>query len=243
MTTKLIKSGVPGLDDIFKGGIRKNSSILLTGQPGTGKSIFALQFIIQGAQDGESGIYITSEESVESIREYARSINLPLEEYEKKGLIALLKQSITSRKILTLGTITSLMKSHNIKRVVLDSITLFQYGQQDRLTNFRKELLDFLELMKESKVTLLCTSEKAVTDLDRLIYEPQDFLFDGLIILMKVRKGSSFERVLHVAKMRGQDHLINVYPFTIETGGIRVRKDEIPFSLIDKDFRSSEKNG
>ena len=243
MTTELIKSGIPGLDDIFKGGIRKNSSILLTGQPGTGKSIFALQFIIQGAQEGEPGIYITSEESVEAIREYAKSLNLELEQYEQSGLIVIMKQSITSRKILTLGEITSLMKNHQIRRVVLDSITLFQYGQQERLTNFRKELLDFLELMKESKVTLLCTSEKPITDLDRLQYEPQDFLFEGVIILMKIRKGSSFERVLHVAKMRGQDHLINVYPFIIESCGIKVRKDEIPFSLIDKDFRSSEKNG
>jgi len=239
----MIKTGIFGLDDIFKGGIRKYSSILLTGQPGTGKSIFALQFLIQGAKDGEPGIYITSEESVESIREYAKALNLDLEPYEKDGKISLLKQSITSRKILQLGSLTYLMKKNNAQRVVLDSITLFQYGQQDRLNSFRKELLDFLELMKESKVTLLCTSEKPVTDIDRLEYEPQDFLFEGLIVMTKIRKGSSFERVLHIAKMRGQDHFINVYPFTIETNGIKVHKDQLPFSLIDQDFRKFEKNG
>lgn len=243
MTAELIKTGIPGLDEILKGGVRRNCSILLTGQPGTGKSIFALQFLIQGAKDHEAGIFITSEESVESIREYAQSLKLDLEKYEKEGTIALLKQSITSRKILTLGSLTYLMKKNNAQRIVLDSITLFQYGQQDRLTNFRKEMLDFLELMKESNVTLLCTSEKSVTDLDKLEYEPQDFLFEGLIVLTKIRKGSSYERVLHVAKMRGQDHSINIYPFTIETNGIKVHKDQLPFSLIDKDFRSFEKNG
>lgn len=240
MSEKLIKTGVPGLDDLFKGGIRENSSILLSGQPGTGKSILGLQFLLQGAKDGEPGIYITSEESAESIREYAHSLDLDLYEYEKQGIISLTRQSITSRKILTLGSLTELMRKNNVKRVVLDSITLFKYGQQDRLTTFRKEILDFLDLMKESKVTLLCTSEKALTDLDKLSYEPQDFLFEGVIVLMKIRKGSSFERVIHIAKMRGQDHLIDVYPFTIEKGGVHIHKDQIPFSLIDKDFRSSE---
>ena len=237
---EFIKSGIPGLDEILKGGIRKRSSVLLTGQPGSGKSIFGMQFLLQGAKDGEPGIYLTSEESVESIREYAKALGLDFDSFEKDGKIVLLKQSITTRKILTLGLLTELIKKHMVKRVVLDSITLFQYGQQDRLSNFRKELLDFLDLMKEYNVTLVCTSEKPISDIDRMEYEPQDFLFEGVIILMKIRKGSSFERVLHVAKMRGQEHLTDIYPFTIEKGGIKVHKDQIPFSLIDRDFRSEK---
>jgi KaiC/GvpD/RAD55 family RecA-like ATPase len=237
---EFIKSGIPGLDEILKGGIRKRSSVLLTGQPGSGKSIFGMQFLLQGAKDGEPGIYLTSEESVESIREYAEALGLDFDSFEKDGKIVLLKQSITTRKILTLGLLTELIRRHMVKRVVLDSITLFQYGQQDRLSNFRKELLDFLDLMKEYNVTLVCTSEKSISDIDRMEYEPQDFLFEGVIILMKIRKGSSFERVLHVAKMRGQEHLMDIYPFTIEKGGIKVHKEQIPFSLIDMDFRSEK---
>ena len=237
---EFIRSGIPGLDEILKGGIRKRSSVLLTGQPGSGKSIFGMQFLLQGAKDGEPGIYLTSEESVESIREYADALGLDIDSFEKDGKIVLLKQSITTRKILTLGLLTELIRKHMVRRVVLDSITLFQYGQQDRLANFRKELLDFLDLMKEFNVTLVCTSEKPISDIDRMEYEPQDFLFEGVIILMKIRKGSSFERVLHVAKMRGQEHLMDIYPFTIEKGGIKVHRDQIPFSLIDMDFRSEK---
>jgi KaiC/GvpD/RAD55 family RecA-like ATPase len=242
LAIELIKSGIVGLDDILKGGIRKKSSILLSGQPGTGKSIFALQFILQGAKDNQPGIYITSEESIEAIREFAKSLGLDLDEFEQKGLITLMKQSITSKKILTLGALTAMIKRRDVQRVVLDSITLFKYGLEDKLSSFRKELLDFLDLMKESQVTLMCTSEKSGNDLDNPSYEPQDFLFEGLVVLMKIRKGSSFERVLHVAKMRGQDHFMNIFPFSIAPGGINVHKDQIPFSLIDKDFRSFEKN-
>ena len=66
-------------------------------------------------------------------------------------------------------------------------------------------------------------------------YPIEDFLFDGLIILTKIRKGSSFERVIHVAKMRGQDHSLDIYPLTIGKGGIEVHDKEIPFSLIERD--------
>jgi len=84
-------------------------------------------------------------------------------------------------------------------------------------------------------------SEKSITTIDSLRYEPEDFLFDGLIILTKVRKSSSFERVLNVVKMRGQDHLIDIYPFTIKKSGVEVYPNELPFNLIEKDF-SKQKN-
>lgn len=235
-----IKSGIEGLDEILKGGIQDNSSILVVGTPGTGKSIMALQYVLQGAREGQAGIYITAEESVASIRDYATSLGLELDEYEKKGVVTLMRQRITGRKILTLGALTALMKKKRVRRVVLDSITLFKYGYEDRLTSFRKEILDFLELMKDSKATLLCTSEKSVADLDKLRYDAQEFLFDGVIVLMKIRKGSSFERVITIQKMRGQDHMIDIFPFTISSGGIKIHRDQLPFSLIDKDFRSAE---
>ena len=68
------KTGVPGLDDILKGGLRKNSSVIIKGGPGCGKTILALQFILQGAKEGKAGAFISAEEDLEDLRDYAKSL-------------------------------------------------------------------------------------------------------------------------------------------------------------------------
>ena len=229
-----IKSGVPGLDTILKGGIRMGASVLVTGSPGTGKTILAIQFIVEGAKNNEPGIYITSEETIEDIREYATSLGYDLEKYEHKGLITLVRQSLSPKKLMSIATPLEIIKSKKVKRVVIDSITLFKYAYFPEEMAYRREVMEFISKMKELEVTLMAISETAVVDIDKIRYDPEDFLFSGLIILTKVRKGSSFEHCLTVAKMRGQDHLINIYPFTIGKGGLEVFPDQIPFSLLDK---------
>jgi len=236
MAMNLIKTGIKGFDAILKGGLRENSSVLLTGGPGTGKTIFALQFICEGARLGEPGLYITFEETVESLREYSESIGLDLKKLENKGLVTLVQQPISDKKIMSIAAPLNVIKQKKIKRVALDSLTLFEYMHVAGTMDFRKEVLDFILRMKEVGVTLLTTSQKAVVNFDALEYQPQDFLFEGVVVLTKVRKSSSFERCLNVIKLRGQDHLLDVFPFTIKKGGIEVYPKELPFSLIEEDI-------
>ena len=234
---KKIKTYIPGLDDLLKGGLREGASVLLTGPPGTGKTIMCIQFIIEGAKRGEPGVYITSEETEEDIRNYAEALGFDIKMYEKKGLVTLIRQPISSKKLMSIAAPLTLIKSKNIKRVVLDSITLFEYIHASGEMDYRKEVLDFVLKMKESNVILLTVSEKSISQIDDIKYEPEDFLFDGVIILIKVRKGSSFEHCIMIEKMRGQDHLIDVFPFTIDNGGVKIFPKEIPFSLIEKDSK------
>ena len=229
-----IKTGVQGLDEVLEGGILSTSSVLLAGVPGTGKTLFGMQYILQGALEGQPGLFISYEELESTIVKHAHNFGLDFTTHIKKGLITVVNQEI-SGKLISFRAVLDLMQKRNIKRVFLDSITLFEYIIFDKKADFRKEVLEFTRALKKLGITLLATSEKKETDIDNIAYNPEDFLFEGLIHLTKIRKGASFERCLSVAKMRGQSHMMGIYPFTINEEGIIIYPKQIPFSLIEKD--------
>jgi len=229
-----VTSGIPGLDEILNKGFRKNSSVVITGESGSGKSVFALQFLIDGAKNGESCLYITTEETIESIEEYARSLGLHIEDLRKKGLLHIMEQRPNRGRLMTIEAPIKFIKQKKIKRVVLDSLTLFEYVYAESINEYRKGVLQFLMDMKDAGVTLLATSERAYSKLDTFQYKPEDSLFEGIIMLLKIRKSAVFERALTIDKMRGQNHQLGIYPFKIGKEGITVFPKETPFALIEE---------
>ena len=228
------KTGVPGLDEVLKGGLKKKASILVKGGPGTGKTILALQFIIQGAKQGDAGVFITAEEELDDLRLYAKSLGLDLELYEKKKLLHLIKQPVTLKRLISIAVPLELIRKGKAKRVVLDSLTIFRYSTEDNMA-YRKEILDMISNMKD--VLFLATAEEKEEGVDNISSSSEDHLFDGIIRVIKIRKGNNFERCLFVTKMRGQEHLLDIFPMTLQKGGIHVHPKEIPFSLIEHDFK------
>ena len=241
MAVERIKTGVPGLDQILKGGLRKNSSILITGAPGTGKTILALQFIYFGAKDyNENGIFITTEENLDDIRRFAQNLGMELPSLESKGKIFFVQKPISTLRggLASVKGLIDAIKKHNIKRVALDSLIFFEYlypRLDGNKMEFRRQVLMFMQSLKKAGVTFLTVSERSVTDFDRLTYDVMDFLFEGIIVLSRIRKGSYFERVLTVVKVRGQDHSLDVYPVAITNDGLKVLSDQTPFSLVEKE--------
>jgi KaiC/GvpD/RAD55 family RecA-like ATPase len=82
-----ISTGIPGLDDLIQGGVPKGSTILISGGPGTGKTILCLNYVYQGALNGEPGIYITLEEGAENISWNMESFGWDIGSLQEKGLI------------------------------------------------------------------------------------------------------------------------------------------------------------
>ncbi|HIG93636.1 TPA: hypothetical protein HA242_06165 [Candidatus Woesearchaeota archaeon] len=239
MPVTKLASGVPGLDQILKGGIREKSSFLVSGGPGTGKSIFGMQFLIAGAERGEKGLAILYDTEPEQYLIYAATLGINLEKYVKSGLITLLKEPLMLRKVPTLAPPLEIIQTKKIKRVALDSLSIFSYIYISDDREYRSKVMSFLYYMRD--VTLLATVEALEFDIDELKFRPEHFLFDGVVFLTKVRVEASFERVLHVAKMRGQEHLMNIYPFTIGKGGITVYPDQLPFSLMNNEGLKKQK--
>lgn len=237
---ELIKTGTEGLDQILKGGLRKNSSVLITGAPGTGKTIMALQFIYYGAKDSnENGIFISTEEDLNDLRDYAKNFGMDFKEMEKKGKIFLYEKPVAMLRggLVSLSGLLNLIKKKKIQRIAFDSIIFFEYLYPKLSNNtmeFRRQVLLFMQKMKRANVTLLTVSERKITDLDRLEYDMMDFVFEGFIMLSRIRKGSYFERVLTVEKMRGQEHNLDIYPIAIDKKGVRILHDQVPFSLVER---------
>ena len=241
MAAELIKTGTPGLDQILKGGLRKNSSVLVTGSPGTGKTLMALQFVYYGAKDyNENGIFLSTEENLDILAQSAKNLGMDIKSMVEKGKLFFVQKPISTLK----GGITSIkglvdsIKKNNVKRLVLDSLIFFEYLYprfDGNKMEFRRQVLIFIQEMKKAGVTFLVVSERPVTDFDRLTYDMMDFVFEGVILLSRIRKGSYFERVITVAKLRGQDHSLDVYPVTIGSDGMKVLFDQTPFSLVEKE--------
>jgi len=241
LVIELIKTGVSGLDQTLKGGLRRNSSLLITGAPGTGKTILALQFVYYGAKDyNEKGIFITTEESLEDLRNFSQNLGMDVATMEKEGKLFFVQKPLTTLK----GGITSIkglidtIKKHNIKRVALDSLIFFEYLYpkfDGNKIEYRRQVLMFMHEMKKAGVTFLTVSERSITDFDRLNYDMMDFVFEGIIVLSRIRKGSYFERVLAVVKIRGQDHSLDIFPITITNEGLKILTDQTPFSLVEKE--------
>ena len=241
MTAELIKTGVQGLDHVLKGGLRRNSSVLVTGAPGTGKTILALQFIYYGAKDyGENGIFISTEESLDVLDQSAKNLGMDLKSMVDNGKIFFIQKPIATLKggISSIKGLVDSIKKNKVKRVALDSLIFFEYLYprfDGNKMEFRRQVLMFMQEMKKAGVTFLVVSERSVTDFDRLTYDMMDFVFEGIIIISRIRKGSYFERVLTVAKIRGQDHSLDVYPVSIGTDGLKILYDQTPFSLVEKE--------
>ena len=238
---ELLKTGIPGLDNILHGGFRRNLGILITGSPGTFKTIMALQFICNGAKEyHENGIFITTEESLEDIRYYANTLGMKIEELEKNGSILLIEKSVSMLKggIVSIDGLLKVIKEKKIRRVAMDSVIFFRYlypkTDHDE-TEFRRQVLMFIHQLKSAGVTFLTISERTITDLDMLEYDVLDFVFDAFIMTTRVRKGAYFERIISVIKVRGQEHSTDVYPMTIGEGGVKVLTDQTPFSLVEKE--------
>ncbi|MBU0470741.1 MAG: hypothetical protein KKA62_03880 [Nanoarchaeota archaeon] len=235
---KLLETGVPGLDKILKGGITENNAVIISGGPGTGKTVLALQFLIEGAKKGEPGLLLVYDGEEDMVK-YADSFGIDLRKYIKSGLITIMQQPILLRKISNLGVPIRLIKDKKIKRVALDSLSMYSYCQVVDRNDYRRAMVTFLHNMKS--VTLMATNESKGSNIDEMDFGPEDFLFGGVILLAKVRSEATFERVIHVSKMRGQNHLLDIYPYTIGKGGIKAYPDQLPFSLMDQENVTKKK--
>ncbi len=228
---KEIKTGIPGLDEMLGGGLPEGSVTVISGPPGIGKSNLAMQYIYNGImQYDEPGVYITIEEGIEDIEEYAGKFGWNLRACENNGKLAILGREIFEGTDMDLGILKDIINKINAKRVVLDSLTLFNYLFKEE-TARRLHILRFLEIMKKSRCTTIMTAEQQGNLLD-IQYHAEHFLSDGLMMLFWSRYKANNERCVWVVKIRGNKINSDIRPVKITNEGVVVYPKEVPFTLV-----------
>ena len=150
-------SGVKGLDVLINGGFPKWSTILISGMPGTGKTIFSLQFLVNGVMKyNERGIYVSLEEDVERIKKYMyATFGWPLDELERNKKLVLVKSEIYDFENFK-SLIETNVEKIGARRIVIDPITVISLFFE-RPLDVRRSLLDLDRLLKRLNCTTLLT--------------------------------------------------------------------------------------
>ena len=197
-----ISSGIPGLDPLIQGGIPKNSSVFVSGPPGSGKSILGLQYLFDGARKKEPGLYVTLESNIDTLKEQAEAFG-----WNPKDL------NFVSYPISDLQSVDvmqdvydKVMFEFKPKRLVFDSLTTYNEFSLPRLLTKEKvpesiggrysTHLLLQNIASIGSVTAMFLCEKTA-DIDL-----GEFLCDGVIELSQSFVGSTFSRKLRVPKMR-----------------------------------------
>src|SRR3989338_370940 len=119
-----VKSGVKGFDGLVGGGFIRGQSILVCGMPGTGKTIFALQFLYRGAvENNENGLFVSVEDDPEKLKTYGKGFGWDLEKLQKEGKLEFLKVPIDHIGYNIVETITRAAKKIKAQRIVVDSLS------------------------------------------------------------------------------------------------------------------------
>jgi circadian clock protein KaiC len=214
-----IKSGIPGLDSIIGGGFELGSVILASGGPGTGKTTFCLQFIMQGAKDGENCLYASFEETVDDLIRDALSYGWDLESYIKSGKITIVHFSPFEYDKFK-EDFSVMLKRKKIKRVAIDSISGIGFYLKD-IYELRKNIFELSKIIKDHGCTGIMTSE-IVAEQGYSRFQVEEFLSDGLIALHFGGLGGDFDRSLQVIKMRRTNHKKGLFAYRITNKGISV---------------------
>lgn len=226
-------TGIPGFDKLIQGGFPRQSAILLSGTPGTGKTLFALQFLHNGAKQGERGIYISFEENREELLEQARQFGWDLEALEEKGMLSIMCIPPEDIKRTTAKEIVSIISKNKVKRAVIDSLTTLSVNVPTResssevgeysVANFLYRFVGTLRQMKETTFLLISqASEEGRLASDSV----SPFICTGIVHITFESLGSEYSRSLIVRKMRRTGNDEDIHPLEIGPHGLIVHTIE-----------------
>ena len=249
MPNNMVKTGIQGFDELVRGGLPKGYGYTVMGGPGSGKTIFSMQFIYNGiTRYKENAVYVSFDESLRSLRKTAANLGMNLTDLEKKGQLIIVDASpirveagkYAAKTDTFLGLpnfdVDTLMRAVDkatarvdAKRFVVDSISSLLIQYKDPFTVRRETLSLISALSQDDQRTTLFLSEVSKPDTIKKL-NVEAFLTNGVIILHNIKQREEKIRAIEILKMRGVDHSNKMHPFKITDKGIVIYPKEKVFT-------------
>jgi circadian clock protein KaiC len=228
---KLLKclTGIKGFDEITEGGLPKNGTTLVSGNAGSGKTLFGIDFLIKGATDyNETGILMSFEETEDELYKNVASLNMDLQGLVSRKRIVLEHVTLERKDIHETDfnlegifvRLEDAIDSIGAKRVVLDSLESLFAGITD-IGILRLEIKRLFRWLKEKKVTAIVTGEMAQSG-SFTRHGLEEYISDCIILLDNRVRDQMATRRIRVIKYRGSGHGTSEYPFVISNEGLSV---------------------
>jgi circadian clock protein KaiC len=225
-------TGIAGFDEISGGGLPRGRTTLLTGGPGSGKTIFSLQFLVNGVRNyKEPGIFVAFEETSKRIQANAESFDWQLTELRRKSLLFVDAQPnpelVQAGDFDLCGMLAGLSaQAGQIKarRIVFDALDIVLALLPD-LAARRREIYRLHEWLLERELTCLITLKATADEPSSITQQPygfMQFMVDCSVILNHSVVLGVSQRNLRVQKYRGSSFDENESPFVIGKGGFDV---------------------
>ena len=243
-----MESGIPGLDELFFGAFPKGKTILLSGPPGAGKTVFGMQFLVAGALANEPGVFVAFDDLPGHIRRDMHSFNWEIESLEnvnpplltmvdgfasRVGLTTSERFQIRANVDSLLITLMDVLRKTGATRIVIDSLTTLSSSVRST-DQVRKEILTLSAILGEQGCTTLLTAELGggplgFSDIVQSTgrFGVEEYSAQGAIVLNYLeRTDGEFVRTILVQKMRGHTHVFGWRECKISEEGFTVLPDK-----------------
>jgi circadian clock protein KaiC len=223
-----IPSGIPGLETITRGGLPEDRVTLVAGTAGSGKTIFAAQFLAEGVlHHDEPGVFVTFEERPAVARRNLLSLGLTIEEWEAAGKWSYVDAApqVGEHEVVVgqydlsalVERVKHAVEGVGARRVAIDSVGALLH-RYENVSAARNALFDLASQMQSMEVTTVMTAERLEDygPISRLGFE--EFVADHVILLRNALENEKRRRTIEVLKLRGGAHLKGEHLFTIVDG-------------------------
>ena len=229
-------TGIQGLDDMLYGGIPEANQVIVAGGPGSGKTLLGFEYLYKNAKNGNTGLMISLEENTDMIIQNASDAFTEFKDIEaliESKTITILGRDQTryyfsydsEKEQYTFGglvaSIESAISSLHATRVVIDSVSVIKLLIKDTYI-YRDVSMNLASSLRDMKVTSMLTMEMETADKEKMMFQPEFFIYDGIISMYSGSGGGGRTPSMEIIKMRGASHSFDTVPYEISPSGINV---------------------